>query len=392
MLRRTTPSEPRARVARHRPLAAFAPLSCAALLLAALASGCAQRAAPVAAPANVIAATPQNVTLSDTSSYAGEVRARFETPLAFRVAGQLAARPAHLGDAVHQGQVLATLDSGDSTAALAAARAAVAAAQQRLDLARLTHDRNARESQEDLISQAQHEQSDSQLAVATSDLEQAQAQLALAQNQSRYTTLVAPHDGIIMSEDAEVGAVLAAGAPVFGFAWSGERDVIIEVPEQRIAAVHAGQKAQVTLWSDPKPTLRATVRDVAQSSDPQSRTFRVKLALDASAARLPVGLTAAVVLDDPKAVDPLRIPATALFHDGEHSAVWVITPGKHALELRRVEIALYGENDVFIASGLAATDQIVAQGVHTVTAGQIVTPMSDATGTGSATTAATQHS
>ncbi len=55
--------------------------------------------------------------------------------------------------------------------------------------------------------------------------DQAKQQFELAQNQSRYTTLIADHDGAITSRQADVGQVLAAGQAVFGFAWSGEREV-----------------------------------------------------------------------------------------------------------------------------------------------------------------------
>jgi multidrug efflux pump subunit AcrA (membrane-fusion protein) len=71
-------------------------------------------------------------------------------------------------------------------------------------------------------------------AAALAARDQASQQLALAQNQLRYNTLVADHDGTITSEQAEVGQVVAAGQAVFGFAWSGERDVFIAC--RRIAA------------------------------------------------------------------------------------------------------------------------------------------------------------
>ena len=71
----------------------------------------------------------------------------------------------------------------------------------------------------------------------------------------------------------------------------------------------------------------------------------------------------------------MRLPATALFHQGEHPAVWVLRPNDSTLELRPVTVLRYSERDVLIGAGLHAGEQVVMQGVHTVTAGEKVTPI-----------------
>ena len=147
------------------------------------------------------------------------------------------------------------------------------------------------------------------------------------------------------------------------------------MPEDRIADVLVGQEAGVTLPAMPDRTLKGRVRDVSPAADPQARTYRVKLALDADAADVPLGMTARVLLSAGTAAAGVRLPATALFHQGEHPAVWVLRPNDSTLELRPVTVLRYSERDVLIGAGLHAGEQVVMQGVHTVTAGEKVTPI-----------------
>jgi RND family efflux transporter MFP subunit len=274
---------------------------------------------------------------------------------------------------VRRGQRLAQLDRDDAAARLRAARAALTAADERLTLARHQQERNSAQSKDDLVSRSEVEQSDANFNIAQADLEQRRAEQAIAQDQLQYTELVADHDGFITSENAEVGAVVKAGQQIFGLAWTGERDVVIDVPESRIGELTRGQTASVTLLSGPAQVLAARVREIAEAADPQSRTYRVKLALDKpEQARL--GSTVQVSLGR-TASDSLAIPASALFHDGGAPAVWVVDARENKLSLRPVQVADYGTDTVTLAAGVNPGERIVVQGVHTVHSGQVVAPV-----------------
>jgi len=356
------------RAARRARIAAV----CATALIASCSSG--PQRPP--APPLVLTTHATGGSLQSALTYSGEVRARFETPLSFRIAGRLIARPARLGENVKKGTLLAELDPADASAAASAAEAALHSAQNRFELARQVHERTTLEVKEDLVSRTDAEQSDANFAVAKGDVEQARAQLEIAQNQSRYTRLVAERDGLITSELAEVGAVLAVGQPVVGFAYAGERDAVIDIPEDRIAGISVGQEARVTLSSQPGSEQSARVRELAQAADPQSRTFRVKLALTKPDAVRP-GMTATVTFAGAPTEAAVRIPAGALFHSGAEPAVWVVRASDQVLELRRVAVARYAAEEVELARGLVVGEEIVTVGVHTVTAGTRVRPVAD---------------
>lgn len=344
----------------------------AALLLL---SACGRQAPADEAARPVIAMPAPLADGAAQEPYPGEVHARYEMPLSFRVGGQLVARQARLGDVVKQGQVLAQLDDADASRSLAAAQAALEAAEHRLVFAIQQRDRDEAQAKQNLISQLQLEQTRDAYASALASRDQARQQLALARNQRRYTTLVADRDGSITSEQVEVGQVLAAGQAVFGFAWSGERDVFIDVPEDRLAGIAVGQAATVNLLALPGHTFAARVREIAPAADPQSRTYRIKLGLDAPGPQVRLGMTARVSLAVDRPRQAVRLPATALFHHGEQPAVWVVRPNDATLELRPVTVLRFGERDVLVGEGLHAGERVVMQGVHTVSAGEKVVPV-----------------
>ena len=351
-------------------------LALALLATPLLLAGCERKAPESNAGVPVIALPVQAADGQTGGRFPGEIHARYEMPLSFRIAGQLVARSVNTGEVVKQGQVLAQLDPKDAADQLSSAQAALAAAEHRLLFATQQRERDEAQAKQNLISQQQWEQTQDAYAAALAGRDQARQQFELAQNQSRYTTLVADHDGVITSREADVGQVLAAGQQVFGFAWSGEREVYVDVPESRIDGVTVGQVASMTLPALPGRVFAGHVREVSPSADAQSRTYQVKLTLDPSAAALPLGMTAEVALQARQvAAAMVRIPATALFHQDEHPAVWVVRPVESTLELRPVAVVRYGERDVLIGDGLKAGERIVMQGVHTVSVGEKVAPI-----------------
>ncbi len=305
--------------------------------------------------------------------YAGEVRPRIESRLGFRVNGKIIRRPAEIGQRVKAGQVLAQLDPQDYKLSADAARAQVAAAQTNRDLAAADFKRYKDLRDQSFISGAELERRESTLKAAQAQLEQAQAQLSNQGNQAGYTTLVADVSGVITSVDAEVGQVVSAGTPVVRIAQDGPRDVVFSVPEDKVAQIKVGTPAAVQMWASTK-SVKATVREVAASADPVTRTFTVKVALEGKET-LPLGTTVTVV---PKGTSlaglpVIKLPTSAFRQDGASSAVWVLDPATMTVKLQPVVIATADGNDVVVASGLQPGMRVVSAGVHVLSPGQKVT-------------------
>lgn len=311
-------------------------------------------------------------------AYAGEVRARTESRLGFRVGGKLVDRPAEVGRHVSAGALLARLDAQDLALASQAAQAAVAAAQTQRDLAAADLQRFQRLLAQGFVSGAEIERRQATLQAAEAALRQARAQASVQGNQAAYARLVADAPGVVVAVQAEPGQVVQAGAPVVVLARDGEREVVFDVPEDRLAQVKVGTAAQVRLWSsgDGAPPLAATVREVAASADPATRTYRIKLALD-GAPDVPLGATARVTLATAATGQAaLKLPTSAVMQAGEgvpgKSQVWVFDPASSTVRPQAVEVAGADGNQLVIARGLKPGDEVVAAGVHVLTAGQKV--------------------
>jgi RND family efflux transporter MFP subunit len=305
--------------------------------------------------------------------YAAEVRPRTESRLGFRVSGKLLRRMADVGQHVNAGQALAQLDSQDFKLSVDAARAQLAAAVANRDLAAADFKRFKDLREQNFISAAELERRDVALKAAQSQLDQAQAQFAAQGNQSAYTTLVADAAGVVTAVDAEPGQVLAAGTPVVRIAQDGARDVVFSVPEDKVGQMKLGSAVEVRAWAS-AAVYQGKVREVSASADPVTRTFVVKVAL-ASADVLPLGTTVSVL---PQALDRsgpavIKLPTSALQHDGMAVAVWVLERASMTVRLQPITIGTADGNDVVVASGLKPGMEVVAAGVHVLSPGQKVT-------------------
>ena len=181
--------------------------------------------------------------------FPGEVRARYEPELGFRIAGKISQRKVDVGDRVSKGDVLATLDTDDVNLQLDAARARFASAQADHKLARTELDRHQALLERQVISRSQYDAVESRFDAAQAQLRQARANLNVARNQTDYATLQAPQDGVIAQRRAEAGQVVAAGQPVFVLAVDGDREVRIDLPEQDVGRFVIGMPVAIELWS-----------------------------------------------------------------------------------------------------------------------------------------------
>lgn len=339
-----------------------------------LLTACSQPVAEQSPPAQVISQQIPPLVNQAADTIPGDIHARYEMPLSFRLSGQLHARLAEAGQTVKRGQVLAQLDASDLTRQLSSSKAALEAAEHRLQFATQQRDRDEAQYQQKLISQLQQQQTQDNYAAALAGRDQAKQQYELAKNQLGYASLTADHDGVITAVQAQVGQVLPAGQAVFQFAWSGEREVQVNLPENRINSVKAGQTAVVTLPALPGQRFTATVREVIPAADANSRTYLAKLTLANPGPAIQLGMTAEVAFESTRNAT-VRIPVTALFHKDNQPAVWVIRSADSKLELRTITIGSYQARHILVSQGLKAGESIVTQGVHTVYDGEKVTPI-----------------
>lgn len=348
----------------------FLPLAAAIVLVAC------SKPAPVEEPVRAVKVLTVGMgSMQSGAEFAGEVRARVESRLGFRVGGKITQRPVEVGQRVKAGQLLAQLDPQDFRLAAEAAKAQVAQAATNRNLAAADYKRFKELKDQNFISGAEVERREATLNAAQAQLEQAQAQLSGQRNQAAYTNLLADVSGVVTAVEAERGQVVAAGTPVVRIAQDGPRDIVFSVPEDRVSMIKEGSGVDVRAWSAGE-NLKGMVREVAASADPVTRTYQVKVSLDVANPKdaPPLGSTVYV---SPQAfarsgVAVIKLPTSAFKQDGKTSAVWVLDPATMTVRSQPVEIATADGNDVVVSAGLTPGMLVVSAGVHVLTPGQKV--------------------
>jgi RND family efflux transporter MFP subunit len=296
--------------------------------------------------------------------YSGEVRARVETDLAFRVGGKVTARLVDAGSRVKAGQPLARLDPEDARLAADAARAQLASAEADFALARSELDRASDLLARKFISQSAFDSRQTAFSAAKARVDQVRSQATLSANQQSYTTLAADADGVVLTTSAEPGQVVAAGQAVLRLARDGEKEVVINAPESQVARFRAGQAVAISLWAQPASVVPGVVREVAGGADPVTRTFVVRVSVPRAPDAMRVGMTASVALAPATPEKLIVVPLTALTRQGEEQAVWVVDAKTSKVRRRAVKVGQFREDGATIESGLAPGEIIVAVGAH----------------------------
>ncbi|MFC3178084.1 efflux RND transporter periplasmic adaptor subunit [Undibacterium amnicola] len=300
----------------------------------------------------------------------GEVRARVESRLGFRVPGKIVARHVELGTLVKRGQVLMQLDPQDLLLGQTQAKAGLSAAESNRDLAKAELKRYQELRDKNFVAQAVLDAKETTYKAAQASYEQAKAGFSNQSNQAAYANLTADIDGVVTAIDAEVGQVVAAGTPVVRVAKAGDMDVIVGVPEDKINSIRQMSDLKVKLWANSGEVYAAKLRELSPIADPVTRTFVAKVALPDTAKDVRLGMTATVLFGMKNPMAMIRVPLTALFQEKNVSSVWIVESG--VVRLVPVQIGSTSGEDVLISGGIQAGQIIVTAGVNLLKAGQKV--------------------
>ncbi|HEY2345113.1 MAG TPA: efflux RND transporter periplasmic adaptor subunit [Xanthomonadaceae bacterium] len=315
-------------------------------------------------------------------AFAGDVRARQESPLSFQIGGHLVRRLVDMGARVSKGQVLAQIDPKDVALQADAARAQLTTAQADLQLAQAERDRYRALAQRQAVSHSQLDTVENTFKSAAARVQQAQAQLDVARNQTGYADLRAPSDGVIAQRLAEAGQVVAAGQAIFTLAGDGDREVQISIPEQRVDTFKVGTPVLVELWTQQGTMIPGRIREMSPVADAQARTYAARVELPPGT-KVELGQSARVYASLAQG-EGLSVPLAAVFAKDGAPALWVVTPEAQAapdgasvgtLHLQPVKLGPYGEERVPVLSGIRGGDWVLAAGVHLVREGQKVEPV-----------------
>lgn len=314
----------------------------------------------------------------------GEIKARWEAPLAFRVGGKLIRRGVEVGQRVAAGDELAVLDDRDLALVVNAQQAALEAAEAEVRLARSDEERTRRLFERNQSSESERDRTSRGRDAAEAKVRAATAQLATSRQQAGYAHLRADHPGIVTAVLAEEGQVVAAGQAIFRVArWVGEDgrqdaepEVALAIPEARLEAL-ATARLGISLNALPGRTWSGRVREIAPVADPATRTFAARISILAPDPALALGMSAQVRVET-NGGQVLLVPITALSSKTDQSQVWRLEPLEHRVHPVAVTLGPVRGDSVVVLTGLNAGDRVVVAGAHLLRDGLQVRPLGEA--------------
>jgi RND family efflux transporter MFP subunit len=310
--------------------------------------------------------------LGDPVVVSGNLRARDEVNLAFRISGRLIERKLGVGDMVQAGQTVALLDSEVERNSRNSAMADVAAARASLDQSEANERRQRALLTNKVIAPNEYEVALRQLKTTQAQLDAVQAKLKSAEEQLSYTELKSDAAGVITQTGPVVGEVVPAGQMVLKVAQKGGRDAEFNVPSQAIRdGLLLGQEGEVWLADHPEIKVDGKLREISPQADPVTRNYQIKVELANPPAEMLLGATVLGRLKL-KGESLIEIPSSALTMIDDKPAVWVVDAKDQHTRRRKIVIARHAPDSVIVTGGLESGERVVTAGVQELHEGQAV--------------------
>jgi RND family efflux transporter MFP subunit len=287
-----------------------------------------------------------------------------ESPVYARVTGYVAKWYTDIGTRVHAGQLLAVIDAPQVDQQLAQARAALNQARANLSLANVTTKRYQDLIGSNSVSQQELDNNVQNQAVQNANVQSAMAQVTWLEQEQKYEQIVAPFDGIITERQTDIGDLVNAGnggtgTELFRVSRISTMRIFVAVPEAYSAQISNGMQVKVELNALPGQFFSGKVTRNDNAINPQSRTLLVEVDLPNSAGKLMPGAYAQVHFALASGVLPLNVPSGSVLFQSAGPQVAVVN-GKNQIELRKVVLGKDLGASMEITSGITSGDQVVA--------------------------------
>lgn len=284
----------------------------------------------------------------------GSLRARDSVMLRAETNGRITEVAFNEGLAVTQGQVLIRLDDSIVKAQLQEAQA-------KLSLANSQHRRSQQLSQQGFISSQARDEAASQLQVA-------QASVALAQAQLDKTVIRAPFDGLVGLKNISVGDYLSPGVELIAIEAVDPLEVDFRIPEHYLSEITVGLPIDVRLDAFPGKVYRGEVGAISPVVDATGRSLLLRAQVPNSQMILRPGLFARVTLEL-GTDEVVMVPESAITPSGGAQYVFKVVNDV----VQRIEVSVGLRRDGWVeVVGIDADDEIVVLGTQKVAEGTVV--------------------
>lgn len=322
--------------------------------------------------------------LTELIPASGTIRPVVEVKLTPDVSGEIVDIFVREGDLVEAGDLLLKIRQDlylsqveQASATLGSLRAQHARQRAEARQARLNHERDRKLYELSAVSAAEFQASQTELDVAESALRAAEyairsgeAQLKEARENLLKTTVYAPIGGTVSRVSVEkgervVGTSQMAGTELLRIADFSRMEVAVEVGENDIVRIAAGDSARVEVDAYPGRRFRGLVTQIANSAKnldahfEQVTNFAVRIELLPDSVRFLPGMSAAVSIRTEERKDCLAVPAGSIFTRNRETYLWIVGPGNTA-QARKVTTGIQQADRIEIREGLADGERVVS--------------------------------
>ena len=308
----------------------------------------------------------------------GSIEPFISSPVYARTDGYVKKWYFDIGAHVKAGQLLAIIQSPEVDEQLSQAQSTLATAQANLNLAEITKTRYDAMLKKHAVSQQDRDNAEgtynANKATVDADMANARHYEALVSFEKVY----APFDGVITARNTDIGDLINAGSnskpktDMFHIAQTGSLRVYVNVPEEYSRGVKPREtKEDIELAEFPGQKFPGKVVRTAEAINGTTRTLLTEIDLPNPKGTLLSGSYAEVHLRIPTEKHTFLIPVNALIFRSEHLQAGVVRNGK--VELADLTPGHDFGNEIEIAAGLKADDQVVLNPPDSLVAGQQVT-------------------
>ncbi len=349
-----------------------------------------QTAAGAAAVPIVDVAYVRNAPGAQTLVLPGETRAWYQTTIYARVNGYVSNWLVDIGDRVHKGQLLATVETPElddqlveSQAKLKVSQSEVAVARANAEFSKSTYDRYWQSPQE-LTSEQERLEKKADYDSSLAKVEAAQAQVNLdSADVDRLTTLTqfkqvtAPFDGVITARRIDIGDLVTAGSTasttsLYTVAQAGTIRVFVDVPQNAAMALKVGMNTRTSTPQFVGKVFPGKIARTAEAIDPIARTLRTEVDIANSDLQLLPGMYVRVDFEIPQS-GLTQIPAAALLaHTNGLEAAVVDEQNK--VQFRPIAIVRDDGDTLEIGTGLSVGDRVALNISNQISSGDLVQP------------------
>jgi RND family efflux transporter MFP subunit len=325
---------------------------------------------------SVAVTSPMQGAASQEITLPANTQAFIDTPIYARTSGYLRKWYADIGTHVHNGQLLAEIDTPELDQQVHQAQSDLATAQSNEKIAQITAERWTKLLAKNAVSKQETDQAMSDFNGRQSALSAAEANVMRLQQLQGFEKIYAPFDGVITARNIDIGSLIQAGdsnsprAELFHMASTDKLRLFVPVPEVYTNQVRNGSRVAVTSDAVPDAKFTGTIVRNSDAIDISSRTLNVEVDVVNTEHKLLPGQYAFIHLPIPPSVSSMTLPSGALLFRGEGLRVGVVRDGR--VQLVPVQIGHDYGAKVEITSGLGPQDQVILNPPDSLAEGQRV--------------------